>query len=291
MYRSVLAVIVLFAAQCAFGQSTVPKCSAPEYHQLDFWIGNWDVFEVDGTVPVAHAKIDRILNGCAIHEQYDQADGLRGESFSSYDAGRKQWRQSWYTNRGTSFEMLGELRSDSLILTAIDYNKSPQSRVRSTWKPLAGSVEESAVTSDDEGKTWKPYFDLIFRPSHTSDEKAVLQLDTEYQAAVKKNDAATMDRLLDEHFVLQSSSGKTFSKSDLLAEARGNHVVYETQDDSDQVVHIFGDTAVLTAKLHAKGTENGKPFDHSLCFSDTYARTSTGWRYVFGQASCRSPQP
>src|SRR6266849_5371099 len=38
--------------------------------------------------------------------------------------------------------------------------------------------------------------------SSVDDEKAVAALDTEYQAAVKKNDVATMDRILADDFVL-----------------------------------------------------------------------------------------
>ena len=37
--------------------------------------------------------------------------------------------------------------------------------------------------------------------------------------------------------------------------------------------------------LWEKGTQDGKPFDYTLWFSDTYVRSPTGWRYVFGQAS------
>jgi len=43
--------------------------------------------------------------------------------------------------------------------------------------------------------------------------------------------------------------------------------------------------AVVTAKLWEKGTQDGKPFDYTLWLSDTYVRSPTGWRYVFGQAS------
>jgi ketosteroid isomerase-like protein len=112
----------------------------------------------------------------------------------------------------------------------------------------------------------------------------VAALDVRYQAAVQRNDAAAMDRILAEDFVLVTGSGKTYSKADLLAEARAGRVRYDRQDDSDRTVRVWGDTAVVTAKLWAKGTENGKPFEHRLWFSDTYARTPTGW-YVFGQAS------
>jgi len=38
-----------------------------------------------------------------------------------------------------------------------------------------------------------------------------------------------------------------------------------------------------------KGTSEGKTFERQLWFSDTYVRTPSGWRYVFGQASIPLP--
>jgi hypothetical protein len=94
-----------------------------------------------------------------------------------------------------------------------------------------------------------------------------------------------MNRILADDFILVAGSGKTYSKADLLAEARGGRVQYERQDDTDQTVRIWGDTAVITALLTEKGTDDGKPFDKTVWFSDTYRRTPEGWRYVFGQSS------
>jgi ketosteroid isomerase-like protein len=125
--------------------------------------------------------------------------------------------------------------------------------------------------------------------SSTDDEKAVAVLDTEYQTAVKNNDVATMDRILVDDFVLVTGLGKTYTKADLLEEARSKRVTYERQEDTNQKVRVWGDTAVVTALLWAKGTEDGKPFDYKLWFSDTYVRTPNGWRYVFAQASTRLP--
>lgn len=121
------------------------------------------------------------------------------------------------------------------------------------------------------------------------DKKIVAALDTQYQAAVKENDAATMDRLLADDFVLVTGSGKTYAKADLLGEVRSEQVHYEHQEDTDQTVRIWGDTAVVTAKLWEKGTNQGKPFDKTVWFSDTYVRTPTGWRYAFGQSSLPLP--
>ena len=124
----------------------------------------------------------------------------------------------------------------------------------------------------------------------SDDEKTVAGLDTQYQAAVEKNDAITMDRILADDFVLVTGTGKTFTKADLLKDARNKTAVYERQDDSNQTVRVWGDTAVVTALLWAKGTEGGKSFEYKLWFSDTYVRTPTGWRYVFGQVSIPLPK-
>lgn len=120
-------------------------------------------------------------------------------------------------------------------------------------------------------------------------EKIVAKLDTEYQAAVKANDAATMDRILADDFVLVIGSGKTFTKEDLLKSARDNSVIYEHQEELEQKVRVWGDTAVVTALLWIQGTSEGKSFERKLWFSDTYVRTPRGWRYVLGQASLPLP--
>lgn len=125
--------------------------------------------------------------------------------------------------------------------------------------------------------------------SSTDDAKTVAALDTEYQAAVKNNDAATMDRILSDDFVVVLGSGKIYTKADLLQMARTRRVQYEHQEDSDQTVRVWGDTAVVTAKIWLKGIDEGKPFDWHVWFSDTYVRTPAGWRYVHGQASLPLP--
>ena len=127
-----------------------------------------------------------------------------------------------------------------------------------------------------------------------SDRRAVAALDIEYQAAVKRNDAAAMARIMHEDFVLVLGDGKTYTRDDLLDDARNKNIVYERQDEDagTQTVRVWGDTAVVTARLWLKGTRTGPgtDFEYRLWFSDTYVRTPEGWRYVFGQASLALPQ-
>ena len=124
-----------------------------------------------------------------------------------------------------------------------------------------------------------------------SDAEIVAALDTEYQAAVAKNDADTMDRILADDFVLVLGNGTVHTKSDLINEAHAGKIHYEQQIeiDNSQKVRVWGNTAVVTAKLWLKGTREEKSFDRKLWFSDTYVRTDKGWKYVFGQASLALP--
>ena len=131
---------------------------------------------------------------------------------------------------------------------------------------------------------------LLTQTASAADDKAtVAALDTAYQAAVQANDVAGMDRILADDFVLVTGNGKTFNKTDLLDEARAAGNTFEHQQDSQQSVRVWGDTAVVTALLWVKGRNKDQSFDYKLWFSDVYVRTRGGWRYAFGQASTRMP--
>jgi len=123
-----------------------------------------------------------------------------------------------------------------------------------------------------------------------ADRRAVAALDTKYQRAVKENDVATMASILADDFVVIEGTGRVWTKADLLESARNGTTRYEHQEDSEQTVRVWGDTAVVTAKLWAKGLEDGESVDYTEWFSDTYVRTPAGWKYVFGQASLPLPK-
>lgn len=131
---------------------------------------------------------------------------------------------------------------------------------------------------------------IVASGNSTEDAKTVGALDTEYQAAVKINDAETMDRILADDFVVVTGSGRIYTKADLLKMARTKRIRYEHQEDTNKAVRVWGDTAVVTAILWLKGVDQGKPFDWHVWFSDTYVRTSSGWRYVHGQVSLPLPE-
>jgi hypothetical protein len=170
MWKEFLALTLLLAAGQAIANpaaatSPSPHCSAAEYHQLDYWIGDWDTFEADapGGASEARAHVEPIAQGCAIHELYEQNDGLIGDSILSYDPVRKQWQQTWVTNRGSIMVIHGTVKDGALVLEGEVHLKDGKSVMqRITWKPQDKGVRESAVLSKDGGKTWTPAFDVLF---------------------------------------------------------------------------------------------------------------------------------
>ncbi|HEY6928807.1 MAG TPA: nuclear transport factor 2 family protein [Thermoanaerobaculia bacterium] len=294
----------VFAAAAVLAE-TSPRCGSAEHRRFDFWSGDWDAYDVGGAnKPIARAHVDIILEGCALREIYEQEDGVVGQSFTAYDASRQLWHQTWVTNRGTLLQIDGAFRDDAITMQGTRRTaQGGKEIIRGVWRPEGAGVRETADTSIDGGATWKPLFDIRFQRhsegaatreasaagASAGDARIVATLDTQYQAAVAKNDAAGMDRILADDFLLVTGRGKTFTKTDLLQEARSADSVYEKQEDSSQTVRVWGNTAVVTALLWAKGTRQGKPFDYKLWFSDTYVRTPDGWRYVFGQASIPLP--
>jgi ketosteroid isomerase-like protein len=124
-------------------------------------------------------------------------------------------------------------------------------------------------------------------PSPAEDIRAIAELDTRFQAAVKFNDATTMDKILHQNMVLVTGSGAIHTRDELLKAARDQASTYEKLDEEpgSQVVRVWGDTAVVTAKIWVKGKTGAAAFNVKLWFSDTYVRTPDGWQYVFGHSS------
>jgi ketosteroid isomerase-like protein len=115
------------------------------------------------------------------------------------------------------------------------------------------------------------------------------RLDAEYQRAVAAGDTATVDRLLLDDFVLITSSGRISRKPDVLAEVGGVDTSFEINVSRDVQVRVRGDTAIVTAVLHQKGVYQGKPFDSTVRYTDTWVRDARGWRQLSGHASTYRP--
>jgi hypothetical protein len=113
----VISALIVFTAKAPFAESgNARPCTSPEYRKFDFWVGDWDAIENESGRNIARVRVDRILDGCVLRERYEDTAGLRGESFSIYDAGRRMWHQTWVTNHGQLLTIEGRMERGEMIL-------------------------------------------------------------------------------------------------------------------------------------------------------------------------------
>ncbi len=143
-------------------------CNTPEHRLLDFWIGSWRVVAGEAEQQVGKNSINKILNGCAIIENWESISGGEGKSLFYYHDGDKIWKQVWITDgqglkekkligvlKNGAVRFQGELRTASggIVLD------------RTTLIPLEeGRVRQIIEQSADGGETWQLGFDGLYLP-------------------------------------------------------------------------------------------------------------------------------
>jgi hypothetical protein len=142
-----------------------PSCPSPEYRQFDFWAGTWDVTNPKGDY-VGSNRIEKILGGCALLENWTGKGAVRGTSLNMYDAADGKWHQFWVDNSGGRLDLSGEFKDGRMILAGtvpssdgtgqpvqhrISWEKLDDNRVRQLWE-----------SSTDGGKTWSVAFDGMY---------------------------------------------------------------------------------------------------------------------------------
>jgi len=145
-------------------------CSAPEYRQFDFWLGDWEVTNPAGKV-AGHNHVTREYGGCVLQEHWAGTGGSLGSSFNIYDPVRKVWHQTWVDNTGTLLELEGGLKDGSMVLSGEQVQADGKDLLnRITWTPIQvggdRKVRQLWETSADGGKTWAVAFDGLYAKSH-----------------------------------------------------------------------------------------------------------------------------
>jgi|tagenome__1003787_1003787.scaffolds.fasta_scaffold20518896_3 hypothetical protein len=138
-----------------------PSCTSPEHRQFDFWVGKWDVYGPKGRL-AAHSLIEKLYNGCGIRENWMPLNNQTGGSLNIYLPEEKHWEQFWIDSQGTRATFVGGWNGKAMVIQG----KWAGPLVRISYSKNAdGSVRQFGEQSTDEGKSWKPSFDLTYRPA------------------------------------------------------------------------------------------------------------------------------
>jgi hypothetical protein len=168
MKKNLLFFLFFMAIQSVSAQK---PCSRPEFRQFDFWVGEWEAFDLKGN-KAGDSKISIILDSCVILEEWISANAQQGliytgKSFNSYNTATKQWQQTWTDNTGNTTEFLkGEGRNGKIVYYAdkVTGPKGENFMRRLTFTKLNNDkVRQFGERSDDVGKTWTAEYDLEYR--------------------------------------------------------------------------------------------------------------------------------
>jgi hypothetical protein len=172
MLRLKLLVTCVLCLVCAsFAQSAsappVPCEQNPVYQKLDFWLGEWDVFDLKSGVKDGTNRIEKILKGCAIIENWSDTSGGEGKSFFYVVRATGQWRQVWVEDSGGMKE---KALQDSDTGVSVRFqgeilHRDGSSHLdRTTLQPMTGGrVRQTIEISRDRGKTWEVVYDAEYR--------------------------------------------------------------------------------------------------------------------------------
>lgn len=156
-------------------KNSFPCMYDPNFRQLDFFIGMWDVYlktgpNADYTQKVATDSVVQSEGACSLIEYFEMTvppNNFHGRSFSFYDGTAKIFRHNWAGQGGDvwNYELVKrDGNFTQLIAKAVERNGGTRIRRFSmTYDPEAQTIHQFIENSFDEGKTWQPDWDAMFK--------------------------------------------------------------------------------------------------------------------------------
>ena len=144
-------------------ESRPPACDEPERRQFDFWLGEWEVRQPDGTL-VGRNTISPLFDGCALREEWRGESGHRGSSLNAWSPLRGRWHQTWVDSSGLTLLLDGGMRDGAMVMEGDAPLPGEPGRVvrhRITWSRLDGDpdrLRQHWEAATEEG-TWETLFD------------------------------------------------------------------------------------------------------------------------------------
>jgi hypothetical protein len=140
-----------------------PACKdLSEFRQLDFWLGDWEVF--DKGQKLSDTRVEPVLKDCALAETWVAVEGGHGgRGLSTYAPLTQKWEYFWVADNGYMSHWTGILIGNEMRFAA-EQTREGVKKLRhwSLIKMPDGSVRELSVGSSDGGKTWVTEYDFMW---------------------------------------------------------------------------------------------------------------------------------
>jgi len=117
-------------------------------------------------------------------------------------------------------------------------------------------------------------------------EQEIKNLQDEGREAALKGDTSFQEKRLVDDYVGIDADGRMLTKDEAIQRRKSGAVKYESIDQREAKIRVYGDTAVLNSLASVKGTSDGKPFSGSFRTTFVYVKQKGDWK----QASFQTTQ-
>lgn len=132
-------------------------------------------------------------------------------------------------------------------------------------------------------------FSLFQAPGGAATDDAVLRtlerLETEWNAAHVRGDAAALDRLLGEDVVIVVPGMRVMTKADAVGMFTSGRMKFDRYDTSETRFRIFDKTAVVTGRLRRTRVTGSAAVDDDWRFTKVYRQLADRWQVISFHAS------
>ncbi len=113
-----------------------------------------------------------------------------------------------------------------------------------------------------------------------AERSMIIALENAWNQAQIHRDGEALNRLVADTFVYTDWDGTLLNKAKFIADSKDPSVETTLVANDDVQVYFYPGVAVVTGAYHAKGINQGKPFDHYGRFTDTWISSGGQWRCV-----------
>ena len=121
----------------------------------------------------------------------------------------------------------------------------------------------------------------------TKDSSKIIAMENLWNRAELNNDAAAVQLLLADDFVMTVAEGILYNKAQIVASVADKSYRPTVLQSSDLMVHSYGSTAVVTGAYYEKGVDKGKPWERRGRFTDTWMNLNGRWQCVASHFSVK----
>jgi ketosteroid isomerase-like protein len=109
-------------------------------------------------------------------------------------------------------------------------------------------------------------------------DQEIKTLQEQGRDAALKGDTSFQERHLTDDYIGIDADGRMLTKDEAIQRRRSGAVKYESIDQRDAKIRVYGDTAVFNSLASVKGTRDGKPFSGDFRTTFVYVKQKDDWK-------------